>query len=151
MAVARSKAPSRYTGLSLTAKTIACSGVRLEPLLLGIECDVAVGSLCQCPFAHVALGQPGFRREVGSARGTMALKGVKEAQPEADADRRHAERASQIPKHLSDQYSKLVVVDITHGCAALLKRWSGYYLVRSIDRKSVGRPTYCQDCRPSQG
>jgi hypothetical protein len=30
MEAARSKAPARYTGLSFTEKTIACSGVRLN-------------------------------------------------------------------------------------------------------------------------
>jgi hypothetical protein len=42
------------------------------------------------------------------------MKGIKEAQSEADADGRHAERAAQISQHLSHQCSNLVVVDITH-------------------------------------
>src|SRR5262245_51736336 len=44
------------------------------------------------------------------------MKGFEQTHPEPDADRGYAKRAAQIPKHLSDQCSKLVVVDVTHHC-----------------------------------
>src|SRR5215475_4282783 len=44
------------------------------------------------------------------------MKGFEQAHPEPDADRGYAKRAAQISKHLSDQCSKLVVVDVTHHC-----------------------------------
>jgi hypothetical protein len=44
------------------------------------------------------------------------MKGFEETHSETDADRRHAERAAQIPEHLSDQCSELLVFDTTHDC-----------------------------------
>jgi hypothetical protein len=47
----------------------------------------------------------------------MTMEGVKQPEPEADPNRRHAERAAQIAKHLSHQGVKLIVVEITHSTA----------------------------------
>src|SRR6516225_4586730 len=61
-------------------------------------------------------------RRVRNPRWAVTMKGFEQAHPEPDADRGYAKRAAQIPKHLSDQCSKLVVVDVTHQ-GFLLKRW----------------------------
>ena len=79
-----------------------------------VVADVAVGGLGERPFPHIALCQPGACREFSGRRGSLSMERVEQAQPEADAHRRHAEGASEIAEHLADQSIEFVVVYCGH-------------------------------------
>jgi hypothetical protein len=72
--------------------------------------DVAVGSLSERPFPHVALRQPRSCGELGRSRGPLVMESVEQAQPESDSRRRHAEGATEIAEHLPDQGIEFVIV-----------------------------------------
>ena len=76
--------------------------------------DVAVGSLGERPFPHVALRQSGSCGEFGGSRGALVMERVEQAQPIADPRRRHAEGAAEIAEHLADQGIEFVVVYCGH-------------------------------------
>ena len=120
-----------------------------EALVRRVEHDIAIGGLRQRPFPHVSRCQPGPLREFGSRRRAVLVQGIEQTQPVADANGGHAERASEIAEHLSNQSVQFITVDTTHDRSSCCRTRSGP-MQRSMQVILVGGLVLLLICRPER-
>jgi hypothetical protein len=85
-----------------------------EVLVRRVEHDIAIGGLRQRPFPHVSRCQPGPLGEFGGRRRAVLVQGIEQTQPVPDANGGHAERASEIAEHLSNQPVQFITINFVH-------------------------------------